>query len=148
VRKRGQGARLPVAGVICLVAVILGAWLTGGFGDTESAGSAPSTATAPSTQEALAQLDQTRASLRAALATYRGGDAAKADEQVGDAYLAHFEIVEKALDPRDKPLRLRIEKSIREDLRARIKARAPLAELRRMVDRIEASFVQAQAALR
>ena len=128
---------------------VLLAVLTAGFaigcGGGEDSESSESTATP---QEALSELRQVRQGLDEALATYQSGDAAKADEQVGDAYLEHFEVVEGPLGKVDHELTEELEDSIREELREKIKAKAPQAEIAAIKREIDAGLDQAEVALR
>jgi hypothetical protein len=99
-------------------------------------------------QEALTEIAEVRKGLDRALSTYEAGDAAAADEQVGTAYLEHFEHVEGPLDKVDHELKETLEHAIREDLRSKIKAKAPQAEVKALTDAIEADLTKAEAALR
>jgi hypothetical protein len=89
-----------------------------------------------------------RKGLEEALATYKSGDKAKADEQVGDAYLEHFEHVEGPLGKADHELNETLEDSIREELREKIKDGAPPAEVEKLHAQIQANLTKAEAALR
>ena len=99
-------------------------------------------------KQAAAQIGQVRKGLDEALATYASGDAATADEQVGTAYLEHFELVEGPLGKVDEELNERLEDSIREELRDKMKAKAPKAEVHTLVKAIKADLAKAEAALR
>lgn len=114
-----------------------------GCGDDEK--SAESTGTPA---QAIAEIGETRAGIDAALATYAAGDATKADEQVGDAYLKHFEEVEGPLEEVDHELTEKLEDAIREELRGKIKAKAPAAEVNALADSIKADLDKAAAALK
>jgi ABC-type glycerol-3-phosphate transport system substrate-binding protein len=96
---------------------------------------------------ALKEAGETKAAITAALASYTAGDAAKAEEQVAEAYVSHFEEVEHALEERDEALNERLEESISGDLRQAIKAKddAKVAKLGR---EIVADLTKAEAALR
>jgi hypothetical protein len=98
-------------------------------------------------QQAIAQIAKVRSGLDAALATYRAGDRGKADEQVGDTYLEHFELVEPPLDRVDHELKERTEDTIRETLRDRMKAGAPTADVARLVRQIDGLLDEATTAL-
>jgi len=98
-------------------------------------------------QQAIAQVAKVRTGLDAALATYRAGDRAKASEQVGDAYLEHFELVEPPLDRVDHGLRVKVEQTIRQTLRDRMKAGAPTADVARLVQRVDGLLDRVTATL-
>src|SRR3954452_15953922 len=131
---------------IGLVSIALaGAALAGCGSDSEGEESSEQ---ASSPQHAITQIGEVRNGLDEALATYASGDAAKADEQVGDAYLQHFELVEGPLEDKDAELNEKLEDSIREELREKIKAKAPKAEVQDLADAIKADLAEAEAALR
>lgn len=111
-------------------------------GDDEEAESSTTPA------QAIAEIGEVRSGLDSALATYATGDSVKADEQVGDAYLKHFELVEGPLDKVDHELNEKLEHAIREELREKIKAKAPEAEVTALADEIRADLDKAEAALR
>jgi hypothetical protein len=96
---------------------------------------------------AIAEIAIVRSALDTALATYRSGARAKADEQVGDAYLQHFELVEGPLERVDHELSEELEDGIRETLRDRIKAGAPAGDIAQLVKRIDGQLDEAKAAL-
>lgn len=98
--------------------------------------------------QALTELGEVRSGLDEALTTYKSGDAKAADTQVGDAYLQHFELVEGPLEKKDPELKETLEESIREKLRDRMQAKAPKAEVAKLVARIDADLDKAEAALR
>jgi hypothetical protein len=98
--------------------------------------------------QAIAEIAKVRSGLDTAMTSYGDGDAKRADAQVGDAYLEHFEHVEGPLEEVDAELNERLEDTIREELRDRIKAGAPAAEVKALVGRINADLDKAEAALR
>jgi hypothetical protein len=98
-------------------------------------------------QQAVAQIAQVRSGLAEALATYRSGDASAADEQVGDTYLKHFELVEGPLDEVAHELNEELEDAIREELREQIRANAGAARVARLVRAIDAQLDEAKQAL-
>ena len=55
--------------------------------------------------QAVTEIAAVRSGLAGALATYKSGDGAAADEQVGTAYLEHFEFVEGPLEKVDHELK-------------------------------------------
>lgn len=98
-------------------------------------------------QQAIAQIGQVRSGLAQALATYKAGDASAADEQVGDAYLKHFELVEGPLDEADHELNEELENTIREELREQIRADAGKAKIAALVKEIDGKLDEAEQAL-
>ena len=98
-------------------------------------------------QQAIAQIAAVRSGLAEALATYRAGDVRAADEQVGDTYLQHFELVEGPLEEVDHELNEELEDTIREELREQIRSDAGAAQIARLVRAIDAKLDQAERAL-
>ena len=98
-------------------------------------------------RQAVAQIAQVRSGLARALATYKAGDASKADEQVGDTYLNHFELVEGPLDTADHKLKEQLEDTIRETLRRQIRADAGAAKVSQLVRQIDVKLDAAKQAL-
>jgi hypothetical protein len=94
------------------------------------------------------EVGETREALKAALATYKRGDKAAAQEQVAEAYVSHFEEVEGPLGDKDHELMEDIEHAIADDLRASMKAGKPVADVEAQVDTIVADLDKAEAALR
>jgi hypothetical protein len=107
---------------------------------TATPSAAPSAAPSASVLSVQEQITATTKGIDDALVAYKTGDATNAYQLAGDAYLEHFEFVEPALDPLDKPLREQIEKLIRDDLRAAIQAGKPTPE-------VEAIAIAAKTAL-
>jgi hypothetical protein len=126
-------------------AVAVGTIATGCGGDEGKESEAEQSATP---QQAMTEIGAVRKGLEEALATYKSGDKAKADEQVGDAYLEHFEHVEGPLGKADHELNETLEDSIREELREKIKDGAPPAEVEKLHAQIKANLIKAEAALR
>jgi hypothetical protein len=124
----------------------MGLLTTGCGGSDESKDAAESESSTP--QQALTQVRATRDGLTRALSTYRSGDHAAADRQVGDTYLEHFEQVEGPLEKADKELNEQLEDGIREELRGKMKADAATADVQRLVAEIMANLDRAEAALR
>jgi hypothetical protein len=112
-------------------------------GDDES--SEPETAS-PAT--ARKEVGETRDALNAALASYKSGDKAAAEEQVAEAYVSHFEEVEGPLEDRNEELNEDLEHAISDDLRSAIKAGKPAKEIEAQVQSIVADLDKAEAALR
>lgn len=121
------------------------ALIAGCGGDSKKEAEAEPTTSA---QQALAEIGEVRSGLNQALATYTAGDYKTADTQVGDAYLEHFELVEGPLEEKDAELNEKLEDAIREQLREKMQAEAPAAEVSRLVKRIKADLDKAEAALR
>jgi capsid protein len=128
------------AGAVVL-AVALGA---AGCGGSSSDEAAEHQATP---QQAVAEIAKVRSGLAAALATYRTGCHAAADEQVGTVYLSHFELVEPPLRKVDGELEESLEDGIRETLRDKMKAGAPDAQVAKLVGQLDAELARAKTAL-
>jgi high-affinity iron transporter len=128
-----------------VVAVALGAAGCGSSGSGDAKKEAAEQSATP--QQAVAEIAKVRTGLAAALATYKGGDRAAADEQVGTVYLEHFELVEPPLRKVDGELEESLEDGIRETLRARMKAGAPDAQVALLVRQIDAKLDRAKTAL-
>jgi hypothetical protein len=107
---------------------------------TESENSSPSVA--------RKEVGATRAALNAALASYRQGNKAAANEQVAEAYVSHFEEVEGPLEEKDSELKESLEHAIADDLRTSMKAGKPASEIEAQVKAIVADLDRAEAALR
>lgn len=127
-------------------AVAVGSIATGCGGSDGKESEEAEQSTTP--QQAMTEIGAVRKGLQEALATYKSGNRAKADEQVGDAYLEHFEHVEGPLDKVDHELNETLEDSIREALRDKIKDGAPVTEVQKLHAQIQANLVKAEAALR
>jgi hypothetical protein len=119
-----------------------------GFAACGSDSSGSKASTGESTSVARTEIGETRAALRAALATYRTGDATAASDQVAEAYVSHFEEVEGPLGKKDPELNERLEESISGELRAHMKAHRPAKTIAREVAAIVADLDKAEAALR
>jgi hypothetical protein len=120
-----------------------------GCGDSASSSSPSSEEHQQATPaEAAAKARETSAALDKALATYRKGDAKAAEQQVGDAYLASFEDVERPLEARDHDLKERLEHQVATTIRAKMKAKAPVGEVAAEVRDAQRGLSQAEAKLR
>jgi hypothetical protein len=97
--------------------------------------------------EAVAEIGEVRALLDQALAKYRAGERADAEEIVGDAYLEHFEKVEGPLEERDEELMEELEERIATTIRDRMKANAPVAEVAALVAEAKSELDQAEKVL-
>ena len=93
------------------------------------------------------EVGETREALNAALATYKKGDKAAANEQVAEAYVSHFEEVEGPLEGKDAELKESLEHAISDDLRSSIKAGKPAKQVEAQVKAIAADLDKAEAAL-
>lgn len=96
---------------------------------------------------ALEEIRLVRSAIQEALTAFKQGQAARAQELVVQAYLDHFEKAEGPLEQKDRNLMKRLERLIRVDLRDKIKAKAPVAEVERLVQTILASLDQAERLL-
>lgn len=132
--------RAPGSALLC--ATVLGVAACGGGDGSGAAREQGSAATAR--REAA----ETRAALRAALASYRAGDRAAAADQVSEAYVSHFEEVEGPLEAKDPALKARLEEAIGIELRTAMKAKAPAGEVAAAVREVAADLTKAEAALR
>jgi hypothetical protein len=122
------------------------ALLAGCGDDGDSAAADEERAVTP--REAIAEIGQVRDGLDAGLAAYRQGDAAEADELVGDAYLEHFELVEGPLGERDEELNEELEELIRDEIRSEIGAGAPAPDVAALVGEANRELGEAEEALR
>lgn len=128
-----------------LVALALATFVVGcGSSEDKTSEEAEHSATP---QQAVAEIGKVRSGLAQALATYKAGDARTADEQVGDTYLQHFELVEGPLDKADHELNEQLEDTIREQLREQIRADAGTAKVAALVHEIDAKLDKAEQAL-
>jgi hypothetical protein len=107
-----------------------------------------STAPTVSAGEARTEAAATRASLQKALAQVKAGDRKAADNTVSEGYLEHFEDVEGPLDKIDHALKEKLEDGIKTDLRGKITAGAPAAEVERLVATLDAGLKTAESKLR
>ena len=78
----------------------------------------------------------------------KAGDRKTAEETVADGYLEHFEHVEGPLEKADGELNEKIEDSLREELREKIKTGASVAEVTALVDEIKADLDTAEGKLK
>ena len=96
---------------------------------------------------AAAEIDTIKSMLDDALAKYEDGDADAAEELVGDAYLEHFEEVEHPLEEADEELMEDLEHTISTEIREKLKAGAPAAEVAQLIAATKADLDRAKAAL-
>jgi hypothetical protein len=131
------------------VAALTAAALIAGCGDSDSSsGEQEEHEAAVTPQKAIAEIGQVRQGLAAGLAAYQQGNAEKADELVGDAYLEHFELVEVPLEERDEELNEELEELIREELRQEIKDGAEESEVAALVQKANRELDEAEKALK
>ena len=128
-----------------IAAVLAAGAFVAACGGDDSSSDAESKATP---QQALREISEVRKGLEQAVSTYKSGDKAAADEQVGDTYLQHFELVEGPLDEADHELNESLEDGIREELREKIKAGASAAEIDELHREIVTNLDKAETALR
>jgi hypothetical protein len=114
-------------------------------GGNDSASSTESENSSPSV--ARKEVGETRDALNAALASYKQGNKAAANEQVAEAYVSHFEEVEGPLEDKDSELKESLEHAIADDLRTSMKAGKPASEIEAQVKAIVADLNKAEAAL-
>src|SRR3954447_2549653 len=93
------------------------------------------------------EIGATRDALQKALATYKSGDRKAAQEQVAEAYVAHFEAAEGPLAKRSDALKENLERAIATELRHAMRAARPAARVEAQVQAIVAALDKAQAAL-
>jgi hypothetical protein len=67
---------------------------------------------------------------------------------VSEGYLEHFEDVEGPLDKVDHELNEKLEDGIKGDLRDRIRSGAPVAEVERLIARLDADLATAERKLK
>jgi hypothetical protein len=114
-------------------------------GGSDSSSSTESENSSPSA--ARKEVGETRDALNAALASYKQGNKAAANEQVAEAYVSHFEEVEGPLEDKDSELKESLEHAIADDLRTSMKAGKPASEIEAQVKAIVADLNKAEAAL-
>jgi hypothetical protein len=136
----------PAFSTLATVAATLA--LTACGSDSSSSKSESEEHAGASAATALAEVGETRDALKAALATYKSGDKAAAEEQVAEAYVSHFEEVEGPLDERDHELNEELEEAISGELRSDMKAGEPAAEIETKVKSIVADLDKAEALLK
>ncbi len=127
-------------------ALAAGALFVAGCGDGDSSASEEHEAATP--QEAIVQIGKVRAGLAAGLAAYAQGNAQKAEQLVGDAYLEHFELVEAPLEERDEELNEELEELISAEIRQEMKDGAKPAQVAALVEEAQNELTRAEKALR
>ena len=96
---------------------------------------------------AAAEIDTIKSMLDDALAEYKAGDAAAAEETVGDAYLEHFEEVEHPLEEVDEELMEDLEHTISTDIRTKMKDGAPASEIEQLIEQTKTDLDEAKSKL-
>jgi hypothetical protein len=97
--------------------------------------------------QARAEIGEVRTALDQAVAALKDGDAAKAEQLVSEGYLQHFEKVEGPLGAVDHELNEKLEETIREELRDKIKSGGSAVEVEKMVTDIKADLATAEQKL-
>jgi hypothetical protein len=97
--------------------------------------------------QAIAEIAEVRTALDAAVVAVKAGKADEADQLVSEGYLQHFEKVEGPLDKVDHELNEKLEDTIREELRDKIKSGASAAEVEKLVSGIKADLATAEQKL-
>ena len=105
--------RLSPVLILAFAALLLAGAGCGGSDESDEESATPT--------EAVAEIDEIKTMLATAVDQVRDGDAAAAEETVGDAYLEHFEHVEHPLGEEDHELMEELEEAISTDLRNDIK---------------------------
>jgi hypothetical protein len=130
---------VPLALFTCSLALSACGGSDSSSGESEHENASPATA--------RKEVGETRDALNAALATYKKGDKAGAQERVAEAYVSHFEEVEGPLEGKDDELKESLEHAIADDLRATMKAGKPAKQVEAQVKAIVADLDKAEAAL-
>jgi len=121
--------------------------LFAGCGDSDS-GSTEASEQAVTPAKAIAEIGRVRLGLAAGLAAYKQGNAEKANEVIGNAYLEHFELVEGPLGESDEELNEELEDLIREELRDEVHAGADAAEVEALIAEANQELNKAEKALK
>lgn len=140
IRKRFSRSPAPAA----LLAVAL---LAPGCGDGDSSEKEEQEAAA-TPLEAISEIGKVRVGLAAGLSAYARGNAEKAEQLIGDAYLEHFELVEAPLEERDEELNEELEELISTEIRQEIKEGAGVPRVEALVEQAEHELTNAEKALR
>jgi len=137
---------MPLSKLVSLAGAITALVALAGCGEDSSTSAEEHESATP--QVAIVEIGQVRTGLAAGLAAYRAGEAEKADQLVGDAYLEHFELVEGPLEERDEELNEELEELIRNEIRQEIKDGARAAEVAALVSEANAELDEAEKALK
>ncbi len=100
-----------------------------------------------SREEAASEIAAIGEILERALAKYRHGDAAEAEELVAEAYLEHFERVELPLEERDARLMTKLERLLSTTIRESMKRGAREDEVGDLVGEAKNGLDEAEALL-
>jgi hypothetical protein len=130
---------------VSLSAVLASLALAACGGDDSSSSSEASENADPAV--ALKEAGETRAGLEAALAAYKAGDKAQAEEQVSEAYVSHYEEVEAALDAKNHELNEKLEETISGDLREAVASDQPAQQVEALFATVFADLERAEALL-
>jgi predicted outer membrane protein len=133
---------MRIARHVVLSVALVGALGLAACGSDEDEGGEAAEAQATPAQ-AVTEIAKTRAALEASLVALRSGNRQKAQDTVAEGYLQHFEKVEAPLGKVDEPLKERIEDTINEEIRGKIKDGGSVAEVKRLVDETEADLAKA-----
>jgi hypothetical protein len=120
---------------LVLAALLLAVAGCGGSDESDEESATPA--------EAVAEIEEIKTMLATAVDQVDDGDAAAAEETVGDAYLEHFEHVEGPLGEKDHEFMEELEEAISTDLRNDIKDGKPATEIQAEVDEINADLDRA-----
>jgi hypothetical protein len=140
---KGFSRPLTVAAPLAALALAAGC----GDGDSSTTGKKEAEVAA-SPQKAIAEIGQVRIGLAAGLAAYRRGDAERAEELVGDAYLEHFESVEHPLGERDEELNEELEELISTEIRNEMKDGEEAAKVEELIAETNRELDKAEKALK
>ena len=133
---------------LMLATLVLAALVAAGCGGSEEAGgSATAEEESLTPQAAAEEISEIERMLDEALASYEAGDAAEAEEIVGDAYLEHFEKVEHPLEEVDHELMEELEVLISTTLRDEIRAGASTPEIEGLVSAAKTGLAEARSLL-
>lgn len=138
--------RMPLSKLIYMTMAFAALVALAGCGEDSSSEAEEHESATP--QVAVVEIGEVRTGLAAGLAAYRDGDAEKADQLVGDAYLEHFELVEGPLEERDEELNEELEELIRNEIRHEIEDGARVAAVAALVREANAELDEAEKALK
>lgn len=128
---------------ILLLLALSGALAVAGCGGEDEAEAEESATPAQAVQE----IDRIKQLLDEALAQYRVGDADRAEETTGDAYLEHFEKVEDPLGDEDHEFMEELEHRISTEIRDEMKNGASVADVEQLIDDTKSDLDRAQRLL-